>query len=284
MKTILLKPYDLLESRTFRFLFVFGGAAFGLLFLWIFEPYGIYTLTIREKTLAVGLYVGTGMLLTYIQFFPMQKVIIRNYTVLVTILWILLSFVLVGTSSSLINSYLYNDGRYHLAAFLVFQGIILSINIIPVSAFVLLHYNLTLRKRLSKAMRVNETLQSKETTSKADTPEVVLHSENKKEGMSVPLDLLLYIRSVDNYIELSYIDEEGIAKKTLLRYSLAGVEADNKEIPELFRCHKSYIVNRQKIESVSGNAAGYKLRIRDQNEFIPVSRKWNKNLESLLLS
>jgi len=42
MKNILNRPYDLLESKVFRYLFVFGGSGFAFIFLWIFEPYGLY--------------------------------------------------------------------------------------------------------------------------------------------------------------------------------------------------------------------------------------------------
>lgn len=282
MKALLNKPYDLLESKTFRHLFVFGSAVFALIFLWIFEPYGLYNLTLKEKIIAVGLYVGIGMILTLLQFFPLQKLLIKNHTVLNSILWIMLSIVIIGTSSSVINSYLYNDGHLNLIAFLYFQGIILSINIIPVAAFVLVHYNITLKKRLKIATSVNDTLQAKSDKSQDKKKEVVLNSENKKEGMTISLDSLIFISSEENYIEVNYL-ENGIAKKNLLRYSLSRIEQDNTNITEIFRCHKGFVVNKRKIESISGNAAGYKLKLRDYNDLIPVSRQWNKEMKTISL-
>jgi len=50
-------------------LFIFGGAGFALIFLWIFEPYGLYSITtFHGKILAIGLYVGIGLLLMIIQY------------------------------------------------------------------------------------------------------------------------------------------------------------------------------------------------------------------------
>lgn len=282
MKSLLNKPYDLLQSKIFRYLFVFGGAVFAFVFLWIFEPYGLYNLNVNEKIFVVALYVGIGTILAFVQYFPLQSYLIKNHTILKTLLWILLSFFLIGTSSSIINSYLFNDGRFNLISFLYFQGIILSINIIPVSTFVLIHYNYTLRKQLKIATNVNNSLNSKKETFPDKGQKVVLNSENKKEGMIISLDSLLFICSMDNYIEVHFLENE-IVKKQLMRYSLSKVEKDNQNISEIFRCHKGFIVNKRKIKSISGNASAYKLKIKYHNELIPVSRKWNKNIETIVL-
>ena len=280
MKELFKKQYDLLESKTFRFWFVFGVALFGLIFLWVFEPYGLYNLrTLHEKVLAVGLYVGIGLLLMVIQFFLLQNIFIRRHTLGITILWIILSFLMIGTSSFIINAFLYNEGYFYFPAFIYFQGMILSINIIPVTLFVLIHYSLTLRKRLRMAVQINNSIQNKFKDSEKDQI-VVLNSDNKNDKLELSLNSLLFITSVDNYIDVYYIDDK-IIKHKLLRYSLSAIELDNPNSTDLFRCHKSYIVNKLKIDSVTGNAAGYKLRLKDYSDFIPISRKWNKQIKDI---
>ncbi|MCK5079983.1 MAG: LytTR family transcriptional regulator DNA-binding domain-containing protein [Bacteroidales bacterium] len=280
MKNILNRPYDLLESKVFRYLFVFGGSGFAFIFLWIFEPYGLYNLTtINEKILAIGLYAGIGLILMLVYFFMLQSLVIKDYTVIKTIGWIILSFLIIGTSSSIINSYLYNNGQFNLKGFFYFQGIILSINIIPVSIFVLIHYNITLRKRLKVASNINSTLDKRVESTIIHKP-IVLNSENKKEGLTIEIDSLIFICSVDNYIEVYFL-VNNIVEKRILRYSLSGVEKDNSGISEIFRCHKSYIINKRKISSITGNAAGYKIILLGYNTPIPVSRKWNKDMASI---
>ncbi len=282
MKDFLNKPYDLLENTKPRYLAFFGGSAFAFLFLWIFEPYGLYNLNLNEKILAISLYVGIGMVLMFLQFYPLKKLLIKKYTVLNIIIWIMLSFVVIGTSSSIINSYLYNDGQFNFLAFLIFQGIILSINIIPVSALILIHYNITLRKRLKITTSVNDTLQTKSDIVQKEKKVIVLNSENKNERITISLDSLIFISSQDNYIEVNHL-EDGTAKKSLLRYSLSKVEQDNKELTEIFRCHKGYIINKRIIESVTGNAAGYRLKLNHANNLIPVSRQWNNEIKTIFL-
>lgn len=280
MKDLFKKQYDLLESKTFRYWFVFGVALFGLIFLWVFEPYGLYNLTtFDEKVLAIGLYTVIGLLLMIFQFFLLQKIFIRKYTLGITILWIILSFFIIGTSSFIINAFLYNEGRFYFSGFIYFQRAILSINIIPVILFVLIHYNQTLKKRLRMAVQINNSIHTKSQNSdKGQT--VVLNSENKNDKLELTLNSLLFITSVDNYIDVYYIDNR-IIKHKLLRYSLSGIELDNPSVTDLFRCHKSYIVNKIKIDSVAGNAAGYKLKLKDYSDYIPISRKWNKQIKDI---
>lgn len=280
MKDLLNKPYDLLESKTFRYWFIVGAMLFGILFLWIFEPYGLYNLTtLQAKIQAVGCYVGIGFLILLTQLLLLQNIFIRKYTLGITILWIMLSFLAIGTSSTIVNSILFDDGRFRLAAFIYFQGAILSINIIPVSIFVLVHYNVTLHKRLKIASQLNSSLPNREQNPE-NNQQIILNSENKNEGFMISLASLLYITSLDNYIDVYFLKNKLVEHK-LIRYSLASVEEDNKNRNEIFRCHKSYLVNKRKIESVSGNAAGYKIKLHDCDLLIPVSRKWNKSLPTL---
>ncbi len=282
MKNILNRPYDLLESKAFRYLFVFGGSVFAFLFLWIFEPYGLYNLTtFNQKFLAIGLYAGIGLILMLVYFFLLQSLVIKKYTVIKTIGWIILSFIIIGISSSIINSYLYNNGQFNIKGVFYFQGIILSINLIPVSIFVLIHYNITLKNRLKVASKINSSL-DKRAESKTNNKPLVLGSDNKKEGFTIGLDSLIFICSVDNYIEVFFLVND-IVERRMLRYTLSGVEKDNRGISEIFRCHKSYIINKRKILSITGNAAGYKLILLGYDTPIPVSRKWNKDIASIAI-
>jgi len=81
-----------------------------------------------------------------------------------------------------------------------------------------------------------------------------------------------YAKSSGNYVEFfSLIDGE--IRKDLQRITLAkfmGV-MNEKEMPTI-KVHRSYVVNMQHIESVSGNAQGYMLKIDGMDQKIPVSR------------
>ncbi len=215
MKKILSQQYDLLESKSFRHIFVFGGMTFGFIFLWLFEPYGLYNLSsVIEKIKVIGLYIGCGLILMVLQFYILQDFVIKYYTVLNTILWILISIILIGLSATLINDILFNDSVFTFKRFVYFQGVILSINVIPVSLFVLIHYNWTLNKRLRKASQVNSKLKSASCEFN-DKRKVIINSDNKNERIKIPLKSLLFITTLDNYIELYIFDDGELSKKTI---------------------------------------------------------------------
>ena len=136
MRNILNRPYDLLESKAFKYLFVFGGSCFTFAFLWIFTPYGLHKLTTTSsKAFSIGLYAGIGFLLFYFQYFIVQPFAIKKHTVLKTIVWLMLSLFMIGTSSYIINAYVHFNGQFTFKEFFYFQGYILSILIIPLSLF-----------------------------------------------------------------------------------------------------------------------------------------------------
>ncbi|MFW6223042.1 MAG: LytTR family transcriptional regulator DNA-binding domain-containing protein [Bacteroidota bacterium] len=283
MRQKLNRPYDLIENKTFRFIFVFGGSIFGMIFLWIFEPYGFYKLSNYEKLRALGFYFGAGLIPLILQFYVFQDILIKKYTLLNTILWIVLSSILLSISGGIVNSILFNNGKYVIFSVLYFLWIIPSIQVIPISIIILLHYNWSLKKHLRLAVQVNSTLKHEKNTQVSIEKIAEINSDNKNESFKISLDSLLFLVSVENYIEV-YLIENGNVNKKLVRYSLLRVEQDNMEIDELFRCHKSYIVNKNKIESILGNAAGYKLKLYDYDEQIPVSRKLNKEIQNVLIN
>jgi len=281
MRDFLSKEYDLLEGKTFRHLFVLGSAIFAFVILWLFQPFGLFVIEQPLKLGLISLYVAVGAAFHYIQFFPIQKLFIKHHTILSTILWFLLTIIIIGTSSYAINAVIFKFENLKALRFFYMQGIILSIMVIPISAFVLIHYNYTLKKRLLIAMSGNAVLKSTPLINKSHSDrEIVFNSENKKEGLSIALNSFIAVSTIDNYIELQYLNS-GVLDKMVLRYSLSKVEKDNEGIDEIFRCHKSFLINKTKIESVSGNAAGYKLKLKDLDTPIPVSRKWNNEIKDM---
>jgi DNA-binding LytR/AlgR family response regulator len=52
--------------------------------------------------------------------------------------------------------------------------------------------------------------------------------------------------------------------------------------PAFFRCHRMYLVNLQRVISVSGNAQGLKLQLDGLEEAIPVSRNLTETVREKL--
>lgn len=90
----------------------------------------------------------------------------------------------------------------------------------------------------------------------------------------------LFIQSSDNYSNIVW-QEDSQNKKTLIRSSMKRLE---EQIPVSFiiRCHRSFIVNLSRVYSVSGNANGYRLYLKNHAEPIPVTRRFGKRVLQVL--
>lgn len=282
MPIYLNKPYDLLEINRFKFLYSFGIAIFCFLFLYIFEPFGLYNLSGLYKLKIISIYVFIGLFISLFHLFWLQNKIIRRFNLRNTILWISWITLLTSLSSSVINHIAFNQGHFYFLSFFVFLGIVFGITIVPILVLILWHYIHTLKKQIVISSQINKKIQEKgEMSNNSET--ILFESSNKKENISLPINNFLYITSADNYIDVYYKEENAI-KHNLLRNTLCNIErkfSDNKNIQ---RCHLSFIVNIGLIDSVLGNASGYKIQLRQTEMLIPISRKYRKNIFDLLKS
>ncbi len=107
---------------------------------------------------------------------------------------------------------------------------------------------------------------------------VVLNSENMKESFEVAPTCLRYMVAADNYVQVHYLNEQGVLSQYLFRSTLKKVELELEDLCNFFRCHRAYIVNLEKVEEVIGNAQGYRLKLKDIPTPIPVSRRFQPKL------
>lgn len=82
----------------------------------------------------------------------------------------------------------------------------------------------------------------------------------------------LYAEADGNYCTIYYMKNNTLNKE-LLRISLTSLE-EQIHSEYILRCHRSYIVNTNKIIKTKGNAQGYKLNLQHSKTTIPVSRKY----------
>ena len=86
--------------------------------------------------------------------------------------------------------------------------------------------------------------------------------------MNVDSQNVLHAKAEGNYIELFLRN----GSKTIKILTMKRLENILDSYPNYIRTHRSYIVNINQIDSITGNAQGYKLQIKDCVNIIPVSR------------
>ena len=91
----------------------------------------------------------------------------------------------------------------------------------------------------------------------------------------------IFARSMDNYCEV-YFYKDKTVRKEIIRITL-GKLAEQLIGVNIHRCHRSYLVNFDKILSKEGNAKGFLLRFADVNEYALVSRSMIPAVKDYLL-
>jgi hypothetical protein len=91
--------------------------------------------------------------------------------------------------------------------------------------------------------------------------------------LSVKKENLLYLESAENYVNICYLNK-GKVSKYLLRDTLKKME-ESFSGTELVRCHRSYIVNFEKVKVVRKDKDGLKLEFDNPSMAdIPVSKTY----------
>jgi hypothetical protein len=94
---------------------------------------------------------------------------------------------------------------------------------------------------------------------------------------SVKKENLLYLESAENYVNIYYLSK-GKISKYLLRDTLKKME-ENFTGTEIIRCHRSYMVNFEKVKVIRKDKDGLKLEIDTPSAIdLPVSKTYVDNV------
>lgn len=94
---------------------------------------------------------------------------------------------------------------------------------------------------------------------------------------SIKKESLLYIESAENYVSICYIDK-GKVSKYLLRDTMKKME-ETFSGTEIVRCHRSYMVNFEKVKVIRKDKDGLKLELDSPSAIdIPVSKTYVDNV------
>lgn len=151
------------------------------------------------------------------------------------------------------------------------------VGLIPTLVGYFLYLKNLLKKYTSGANALNQEIQDHEIED--DSISIVLKGENQNEELNLKSTELKYIESANNYVEVNLNNE-----KKLLRSTLKKMESQLTEHSQFYRCHKKFIVNLNQVESISGNAQGYKLHLKESDILIPVSRSLNEEISKKFAS
>lgn len=288
MKSIfswLSSPYYFNPSVKFKFKLSFTFGLFVFVFLYIFKPFNLHSLNnlVLGYTIILGVGTALGVFFTlcvppllFKKYFDED-----NWTIGRNLFIILIGLLFVGSFlwySGYLYKKVYNIQHIKFITFLTYTFLV---GIIPLLFFVFINEKHVREKREKRAKEIN-TFNKEKLVEKIVKPEITIYSDNKKEKVVFKANDLVYISSQGNYASF-FIKKNTNLKEKILRVTLTKIDEELKEYTNIIRCHKSYIVNVNFINDISGNARGYLLKSDLISLNIPVSRSFSRqSLNSLL--
>ena len=104
----------------------------------------------------------------------------------------------------------------------------------------------------------------------------ILIGENKNEVLRVGKDELLFVKAVENYVEICFTDKSKKVISVTFRQTLSNVY---EQLPFLEKCHRSYLVNINSIKEITGNSQGAKISFIVGEKEIPLSKSYYKQIK-----
>jgi len=260
---------------------LFGGL-FVLFFLFIFQPFGLSYPSGRSlEWLQVCAEYGS---VTFVVSVIWGSAIRRLPQIFSEATWTVRKEIvstLVFVSLIATANLLYTAWRYDLSLtwgrFWGWQLLTWGIGIFPTAIGIFLKQMRLLRRYTAGAAALSQQIdyQYKEhPASVVSIQQVTLSGDNQGEQLLLSPDQIRYLSAADNYVQV-YFRENGALKNRMLRSTMKKMEDALAAYPNFFRCHRTYLVNLDHVQHVSGNAQGYRLHLEGVEEPVPVSRNLN---------
>lgn len=281
MKQYLNQPYPLFGNR---WKIIISVSLFISFFMYFFQPFGLSSLKNEfRSSFEMGYGVITFMVLVFDLFIiPIifkRRFEPQKWTVLNQILWQIWILFTIGLFNFLYSS-MFLDFSDSSKAFFIFQFYTLLVGVIPVVVITVVIQNRLLVENLKTANEFNTDLNSRN-TAPLDHYKVCIIADNSKDKFEVDLSDFIYIASTGNYIQIFY-EKDNVLKSNVLRNTLKQTEEQLKDITSIIKCHRAFLVNRNKIVRVKGNSQGLRLIMQGTDEEIPVSRNFSKGLMGIV--
>jgi len=259
-----------LTAKTNIVRFVLFTAAFALIFINIYAPFGVETwfnVTELELFIYSSLVILLGMLVIVVsrilmlQFSRKRGLHYGEYA-----FWIFGEIVSMAIAYTLIKEFFLEGTEDFLAAFK---------NTVQITALVILlpYAILWLYLSLQEKNRQLEKLTHEPREDVIHFGMIPFHDEKKVLRISLKSEDLLYLESADNYVFIHYLDHEKV-NKYMIRNSLKKLEPELIKMG-MVRCHRSYMVNFEKVKLIKKEKDGLNLELDVPEKLsLPVSKSY----------
>lgn len=249
------------------------------LFFWLYEPFRFTDWGIENNILWIYVLV---LILIGMAIISISRTIMfkygknNNLSYIIFTAWISTEIILMAAVYSLVPVFI--KGGFSFEKFSNDFAIALKYTplavLIPYSISLLIIIALDERLQI---IRLKEKLVNNENLNSPTNSNITFLDERKEMRLSIKKENLLYIESADNYVCIWFL-RNGIINKFFLRNTLKNME--NLFIgSNVLRCHRSYIVNFDHVNTITRNHDGVFIEMDNQSiANIPVSKSYTEGV------
>ncbi len=242
--------------------------AFYFVFAWIYQPFNTQRSQSFNFEITMILYAAGASLCAWLTVVVLKKNSffsrIEEWTLLKELISIYLVLQLAGIAIFLLAFLIEGPvefTRWDIKTFLDSCKYSFLIGIFPYTFFALLNLETWIEKSGDRVSQ-NEYFDRS----------IEIRSSLKKESLHFRVKDFLFATSDGNYVVFYILENENVVEKTI-RNSITNIQGQLNSYPRLFRCHRAFIVNMDKVLVSKGNASGYQLSIQNTDKKVPVSRQ-----------
>lgn len=254
-------------------------SVFALIFINLYSPFGVdtwYELTRPELFFYSSMVILAGLLIIalsrFLMYFFTRKKRLSNGNY---IIWITVEILSLSLVYLLLQALIIAPPEDILLAFRESFKITLLVLLFP---YLISYLYLSWVEKNKKLEELTESFADKD--SRHTTILIPFHDDKGDLRFSVKKSDLLYLEASDNYVAIHYSDE-GVKEKFMIRNSMKNFE-DQLEPLNVIRCHRSFIINFDKVKIIRREKDGLVLELDVKGDIIiPISRTYSERILGL---
>ncbi len=195
----------------------------------------------------------------------------ENWTILKEIFTFFWHLLVLGIFAYLIN-WVLDPTKSNISAWFTYsfvRPLLGAVFILPLVIFLKRFF--ILQKDNRDLKKISSIIKEKRKKEEFQKQNIELISNDKQENLSLNIENILFFKSSENYVEVNYFIDSKL-ESVLLRNTLKNINKKIKPYDCFFQCHRSYIINLNKVDSFSGNSKGYLVSFENFPLKVPVAR------------
>lgn len=273
LSVVALQPYTFYYQGTSFFVFTALIFLMTLCFGYFFEPFIVYAPEHKMDYFFICiLHAFTPVVVLFIMFFlsKLKSDIDEMWTLGKELLFVITFFFLVGMGQFFLRDVIYdNPNNWSWGYFLEEIRNTFLVGSLFFIILVSLNFNRLYQLNQKKATALLASVPQK--THVIRERNIFIKTQVRGDNFNLEIDRFLFARSEKNYVEIYLLGELTI-EKTLKRITLKELTSKLNIYPAIIKTHRSFLVNLNQVENVTGNAQGFNLSLKEYPGNIPVSR------------